>query len=165
MAGHSAKCSAGMIRWLACLGALIALAPPASADPVSSDSIRAARLVSAFGTISSIYRTIAHNRAVGGVPDSYHLTGRAIDVVRRPGVTHRMIDAALRAAGFSLIESLDEHNHSHFAFGPTSQTSRTRAVPVAPELPPAPRVAADEHGTLWLDLKAQTHPSADPHGR
>lgn len=154
-----------MIRWLACLGALIALASPASADALSPDSIRAARLISAFGTISSMYRTIAHNRAVGGVSDSYHLTGRAIDVVRRPGITHRMIDAALRAAGFSLIESLDEHNHSHFAFGPVSHIPRSRDLPVAPPHPPPPRVAADEHGTLWIDLKADAHPSVDGDGK
>lgn len=150
-----------MRKWFACCGALIAIAAPAIAGPVLPDSIRAARLISAFGTISSTYRTIAHNRAVGGVPDSYHLSGRAIDVVRRPGITHRMIDAALRAAGFSLVESLDEHNHSHFAFGPISRIARSSDLSPAPQLPAPPRLAADEHGTLWIDLKSSAHSGAN----
>ena len=80
---------------------------------VHSASLLGAR----FGRITSILRSAAHNRAVGGVANSYHLHGRAIDIARRPGVSHRQIDAALRAAGFHLLESLDEGDHSHFAFG------------------------------------------------
>ena len=79
-----------------------------------------------FGRITSILRSAAHNRAVGGVANSYHLHGRAIDIARRPGVSHRQIDAALRAAGFHLLESLVEGDHSHFAFG-SSAGSRLRA--------------------------------------
>jgi len=45
--------------------------------------------------------------AVGGVPNGYHLT-------------RWEIAAALRQAGFYLIESLDEGDHSHFAFGRAS---------------------------------------------
>ena len=101
-----------------------------------------------------MYRTVAHNHAVGGVPDSYHLLGRAIDVVRRPGITHRQIDVALRAAGFFLIESLDEHNHSHFAFGP-AVAAKTATIAVQPIDPPPPRLLADVHGTLWTDLKPE----------
>ncbi|MEO7656154.1 MAG: D-Ala-D-Ala carboxypeptidase family metallohydrolase [Sphingomicrobium sp.] len=70
-----------------------------------------------YGRITSLMRSAAHNRAVGGVPNSYHLRGRAIDIARRPGVTHAMIAAALRSAGYQLVESLDEGDHSHFAFG------------------------------------------------
>jgi hypothetical protein len=141
-----------MNRWLAYFWVLLPLGAPAVADPLATaDSIRAARIVATFGTITSMYRTVAHNRAVGGVPNSYHLLGRAIDVVRRPGVTHRMIDAALRAAGFSLIESLDERDHSHFAFGQVSAAQPTPAGHQASG-PPAPRLLADEHGILWSDL-------------
>jgi hypothetical protein len=107
------------------------------------------RVAAPFGIITSTFRTVAHNRAVGGVPDSYHLLGQAVDIVRRPGVTHTRIAAALSSAGFRLIESLDEGDHSHFAFGP-----RTTVTPHAPPPPPAPKpaVAADEHGTLMIDL-------------
>jgi hypothetical protein len=71
-----------------------------------------------WGQVTSTYRSPQHNRAVGGVPNSYHLRGRAIDIARRPGVTHAQLAAAFRNAGYSLAESLDEGDHSHFAFGP-----------------------------------------------
>lgn len=76
----------------------------------------AARIGARWGRVTSTYRTPAHNRAVGGVPNSYHLSGRAIDIARRPGVRHGDIAAAYRAAGYALVESLDEGDHSHFAF-------------------------------------------------
>jgi Peptidase M15 len=84
----------------------------------------AARLGGSWGRVTSTLRSPAHNRAVGGVPNSYHLRGRAIDIARRPGVTHAMIAAAFRNAGYRLVESLDEGDHSHFAFawGGGSQT-------------------------------------------
>ena len=122
----------------------------------------AARLVSAYGIVSSTFRTVAHNRAVGGVPNSYHLLDRAIDIVRRPGVSHQQIEAALRRAGYHLIESLDERDHSHFAFAALAVSAPATAVPSAPPAPPAPppkplpRVAADEHGTLSIDLHTAT---------
>jgi hypothetical protein len=71
-----------------------------------------------WGQVTSTYRSPEHNRRVGGVANSYHLRGKAIDIARRPGVSHAQIAAAYRNAGFSLAESLDEGDHSHFAFGP-----------------------------------------------
>lgn len=76
----------------------------------------AAALGSHWGTVTSTTRTREHNRLVGGVPNSFHLLGRAIDIARRPGVTHAEIAASFRSAGFVLVESLDEGDHSHFAF-------------------------------------------------
>ena len=76
-----------------------------------------AELGASYGRVTSLKRSPEHNRRVGGARNSYHLSGRAIDIARRPGVTHRQIDAAYRAAGYRLIESLDEGDHSHFAFG------------------------------------------------
>lgn len=70
-----------------------------------------------WGQVTSTYRSPEHNRRVGGVANSYHLRGRAIDIARRPGVSHWQIAAAYRDAGYSLAESLDEGDHSHFAFG------------------------------------------------
>ena len=143
---------------LSCLLALLSV--PASAAGAhhsasgakflgESDALAAAKLVSAFGQVTSVFRTIAHNREVGGVPDSYHLLGRAIDVVRRNGVTHAEIAAALRAAGFHLIESLDEGTHSHFAFGAVQPR-----IALAHPRPPAPKpdpLLADQHGVLLVD--------------
>ena|SRR5690349_8311305 len=103
-------------------GAVIATAPTASEaswTPIrggSSSLSSAARIGAQWGRVTSTFRTAEHNRAVGGVPNSYHLRGRAIDIARRPGVTHSMIAAAFRSAGYQLVESLDEGDHSHFAF-------------------------------------------------
>ena len=72
---------------------------------------------SQWGRVTSTYRSPAHNRRVGGVRNSFHLSGRAIDIARRPGVSHWQIAAAFRNAGYQLLESLDEGDHSHFAFG------------------------------------------------
>jgi hypothetical protein len=84
--------------------------------------------------VTSTYRSPQHNRAVGGVPNSYHLRGRAIDIARRPGVSHWQIAAAFRKAGYQLIESLDEGDHSHFAFG-FGGYSRPAVAAAAPRKP------------------------------
>jgi hypothetical protein len=76
----------------------------------------AAALGAHWGRVTSTYRSVAHNRDVGGVPNSYHLSGRAVDIARRPGVGHSEIASAYLRAGYRLIESLDEGDHSHFAF-------------------------------------------------
>jgi hypothetical protein len=153
-----------MGRFTPCLLVLTLVASPALARQGDSarplDTSTAVRLAAAYGVITSTWRSAAHNRAVGGVPNSYHLQGRAIDVARKPGVTHRQIEAALRTAGYSLIESLDEGDHSHFAFGPskggqaTSVLAQAWSAPPAPQAPPRERLAADDHGTLVLDLPA-----------
>ena len=88
-----------------------------------------ARLGARWGRVTSTLRSIRHNRAVGGVANSYHLHGRAIDIARRSGVGHWEIASALRAAGYSLLESLDEGDHSHFAFGSAGETKPRRASP------------------------------------
>ena len=107
-----------------------------------------------FGKVTSAFRTVAHNRDVGGVPNSYHLLGRAIDVARRRGVTHQMIDAALKEAGYTLVESLDERDHSHFAFAATPPRLHRQNIsveivsPTPSSIPSRPRVLADDHGIL-----------------
>jgi hypothetical protein len=138
-----------------------AAAHDAGVVAVAGDAGSAARLAAVFGTVTSIHRTVERNRLVGGVPNSYHLAGRAIDVARKPGVTHDQIATALRRAGYNLVESLDEGDHSHFAFGPASATAY--AATLAPRTPgkavdAKPKVEqpvlADNHGTLLIDLPA-----------
>lgn len=91
-----------------------------------------ASLGSKWGRVTSTWRSRERNRRVGGVRNSFHLSGRAIDIARRPGVTHSQIAAAFRNAGYRLIESLDEGDHSHFAFG-------TGDAPVYRSLKPQPQ--------------------------
>ena len=147
---------------------LAMMSPAAAARPVEEPAqstvrlnVTGAAVVAAnYGAVTSIFRTVEHNRAVGGVANSYHLLGRAIDVARRPGVTHGMIAAALQRAGFVMVESLDEGDHSHFAFANTSIAPRQPEVTVAaatvrqPEKPKYPEILADDHGTLRIDLPA-----------
>ncbi|HEX8442463.1 MAG TPA: D-Ala-D-Ala carboxypeptidase family metallohydrolase [Allosphingosinicella sp.] len=95
----------------------------------------AVSLAAKWGAVTSVYRSPSHNRAVGGAPNSWHLQGRAIDIARRPGVAHAQLDAAFRRAGYVLIESLDEGDHSHFAFGLPGSAPR-------PSLSPLLRMAA-----------------------
>lgn len=91
--------------------------PPAIQAIHGAFQLTAAASIGAhWGRVTSTFRSPEHNRAVGGVPNSWHMKGRAIDIARAPGVTHAMIAAAFRAAGYRLIESLDEGDHSHFAF-------------------------------------------------
>ena len=130
-------------------GALLATLGPGGAQLLGP-----ARVGALFGVVTSGFRTVAHNRRVGGVANSFHLTGRAIDVQRRPGVTHQMIEAALRRAGFVPVESIDEVDHSHFAFGTTGAVAPrppVAAVAAVPAAPLPPRVEADNHGVLLID--------------
>jgi len=156
------------LRLVACLCVLLPApaAAAASLDPLlsvisSPYLLGAARIGAQYGIVTSGYRSLEHNRAVGGMPRSYHLQGRALDVQRRPGVTHAMVDAALRRAGYNLIESLDEIDHSHFAFGDAVNGRFPRAVvtvaaarpapPPAPAKPAEPALLADVHGSLVID--------------
>jgi hypothetical protein len=69
-----------------------------------------------FGTVTSTLRSPERNKKVGGAKNSHHLRGNAIDIARGKGVTHKQLERAYRRAGFELVESLDEGDHSHFAF-------------------------------------------------
>jgi len=131
--------------------------------PVGShkNAVTPAGIVVAFGVVTNEHRTVAHNRRVGGVANSYHLQGRAIDVVRKLGVSHLQIQDALGRAGYRLIESLDEGDHSHFAFA-QDEIARSPGLNLtvvdAPRAPSVetksaaqyipPLLIADNHGTL-----------------
>ena len=116
-----------------------------------------AAVLGQYGRITSTGRSVAHNRAVGGVANSYHLVGRAVDVARRPGVAHWQVAAVLRSSGYQLIESLDEGDHSHFAFAigrarPVSEIAAVRSPVAPPQAALQNALLADDHGTLSIDL-------------
>lgn len=90
---------------------------PKPAEVGPPDLAAAAAIGSQFGQVTSTKRSPAHNKKVGGVANSYHLTGRAIDIARAPGVSHADVEAGYRQAGFQILESLDEGDHSHIALG------------------------------------------------
>ena len=46
-----------------------------------------ARIGGQWGRVTSMRRSAERNRRVGGVANSYHLSGQAVDIARRPGVT------------------------------------------------------------------------------
>ncbi len=99
----------------------------------------AVAIASGLGRVTSTFRSHAHNRFVGGVRNSFHLSGRALDVVPRRGLRHRDIEAALLSAGYRLRESLDEGDHSHFAFdfdgGPRATYARAQPQPAVAATP------------------------------
>lgn len=63
-------------------------------------------------TVTSTRRSPAHNKAVGGVPNSYHLTGRARDSVPPPGMSMNEYARRLQALNPGL-EVINEGNHVH----------------------------------------------------
>ena len=120
----------------------------------------ASSLGSQYGIVTSTYRNPAHNRRVGGAPNSYHLSNRAIDIARRPGVTHRQIDAAYRAAGYRLIESLDEGDHSHFAFASQGEDRVVQSIATAPTVAETPGASMVPTGPKPTDFRIVFAPPA-----
>jgi uncharacterized protein YcbK (DUF882 family) len=53
--------------------------------------------------LSSAYRCARHNEAVGGVEDSAHVSGHAVDIIARSGREKWLIEEGLRKAGFTRI--------------------------------------------------------------
>lgn len=64
--------------------------------------------------VTSGYRSHTHNKRVGGVPNSYHTKGRAIDFVVVNGSNKEAV-AIIKALNIDTIELLDEGNHIHIA--------------------------------------------------
>lgn len=88
------------------------------------------------GTVTSGTRSAEHNKNVGGVPNSLHTKGQALDIAKTAGLTLGKIVKAFEAEGVRLIEKLDEGDHFHVAWakrgsgrqGPSDETLAKRAA-------------------------------------
>ena len=80
-------------------------------DGPSLDKLEAVR--KALGkpmTLNSAYRSEAHNKAVGGSPNSQHRLGKAFDVALK-GITRTELLKAAKDAGFTGIGQYDTFMH------------------------------------------------------
>ncbi|WP_408591971.1 YcbK family protein [Paracoccus marcusii] len=86
-------------------------------DPPSMDKLQTLRNDLARPmVITSAYRSPAHNRAVGGATGSFHLQGKAFDVVLGNHDPHAFI-AAARKAGFTGIGTYPRQGFIHIDTG------------------------------------------------
>ena len=106
------------------------------------------------GTVTSGTRTAKHNEDVGGVPNSFHVKGQAVDIAKTAGMTLGKIIKAFEKEGVSLIEKLDEGDHFHIAWskrggnGPSEETLAKRAMAAALEAERREQAFTNEKGSL-----------------
>jgi len=95
--------------------------------------------------LRSAYRSPEHNRRVGGAPRSKHMDGTAFDVAMS-NHDPAAFEAAARAVGFLGFGFYPRSGFIHIDLGPARQWGErfpVRAVPFAPEAPPAREALAD----------------------
>lgn len=69
--------------------------------------------------ITSAYRCAAHNKAVGGKPNSAHLRGLAVDIKFSNGVQAFAVLHSLLAVGFVRVGYNQKHGFFHVDSDPT----------------------------------------------
>jgi len=79
-----------------------------------------ASLIGGPVSVTSGLRTIAHNAAVGGVPNSAHLSGQAYDFVPK-GMSTADATQKLAQAGVPFDQVINEGNHVHVSFAPKNR--------------------------------------------
>lgn len=77
-------------------------------------------------TLVNWFRSAAHNQAVGGVVNSQHRWGTAVDLVPDPSVDRAEQIRRLKAVGFAVI---DEGDHLHVQAFPTGVLQRSGIAP------------------------------------
>lgn len=103
-------------------------------------------------SITSGYRTVAHNAAVGGVPNSAHLSGQAYDFVPR-GMSTAQAAQKLASSGVPFDQVINEGDHVHVSFAPSHRGQVLNSQPqdvdfvsaiqgAAKQLAPAPQNTA-----------------------
>lgn len=139
-------------------GASGGAAPATPAAPKTTGKVdleHAKSIGNQFGQVTSTVRSPKHNKKVGGVKNSYHLSGRAIDIARAKGVKHKDIEAAYKKAGYKVIESLDEGDHSHLAFagGPLNDSATEQVYAARLKASPAVMNAQVVDGQVLVTMK------------
>lgn len=66
--------------------------------------------------VTSGRRSAERNAAVGGAPNSHHLTGNAYDLTPPPGMTMAQLEQRLRQSGLPFRELINEGDHVHVAW-------------------------------------------------
>ena len=112
--------------------------------------------------VSSAGRSAAHNAAVGGVPNSMHLSDQAVDVVLPKGVTAGQVHDSLTAQGLNPTEFINEGDHLHIGWAPKPQASAGPSVVAsgrAGDSAPTPLGVLANRGE---ELAAQRYAAHDP---
>jgi Peptidase M15 len=117
-------------------------------------------------------RTPERNAAVGGAPDSMHLTNQAMDF-NVPGVPADQVFTSLRAAGLPMTEALNEGQvgnqggHLHVGWSPIKPPIGGPVAPLqapAAAIPPPPAGFAVDHQLLAISHSASTAVPPPPPG-
>lgn len=85
--------------------------PQAAPQPQGGDWLAGVSQAAPDAQVTSGLRTPQHNTAVGGVPNSEHLSGKAVDLVPRPGETMAQLYARVR--GVPGVKAINEGDHVH----------------------------------------------------
>lgn len=123
---HKVHMEQAMWKGLIALVLLVGLVLPVSTatSGLTPQAQRALVLAEAYyGSpifVTSAYRTKEHNKEVGGVPNSKHIYGEAIDI-RMPNSATQLnkLIWALTLAGFTGLGVYDSHIHSDLRTNPT----------------------------------------------
>lgn len=106
--------------------------------------------------ISSGQRTPAHNAAVGGVPNSMHIPGQAVDFVLPKGMSFDQVKQQFAAAGVPTTELLNEGDHVHWGWGQKSSAPTSGPAPIQTDVQAAANKAAAGQNAEFSSLKANT---------
>jgi hypothetical protein len=107
-------------------------APSAPVDgwlPSEQQANEAIQGIAPGSVVTSEARTAEHNAAVGGVPDSMHVGGQAMDFVLPKGMTADQVKAQLTAQGYPVSEFLNEGDHIHWGWRPKGNVGPAPADP------------------------------------
>jgi hypothetical protein len=108
-------------------------------------------------TLTSGYRTPQHNAAVGGVPNSQHLTGNAYDFVPK-GMNTTSAANRLVQSGIPFDQVIDEGSHVHVSFAPSMRRQVIGQMPQAQ----ATQGPSDSDLLAALSGKPVAQPTAAP---